>query len=134
MHEMELSLSNDLGQFFDVLRVVCCCSVMERIDQIVDDTVVCRGFAQHLGVWCAHYGAGRLTRYAPDGAVLAVIDVPCPVVTSMGFGGPDMTTLYVTTGWSPGIQRAEDEQGPGGALLTYETGIRGLPEPAFDPA
>lgn len=85
------------------------------------------------GVWCAHYGAGRLTRYAPDGAVLAVVEVPCPVVTSMGFGGPDMTTLYVTTGWSLGIERAEDEQGPGGALLAYDLGIRGLPEPEFAP-
>lgn len=84
------------------------------------------------GVWCAHYGAGRLTRYAPDGSVLMVIEVPCPVVTSMGFGGPDMTTLYVTTGWTLGITRAEDEPGPGGALLAYETGIRGLAEPMFE--
>lgn len=84
------------------------------------------------GVWCAHYGAGRLTRFAPDGSVLMVIETPCPVVTSMGFGGPEMTTLYVTTGWSIGVSRAADEQGPGGALLAYETGIRGLAEPVFD--
>lgn len=83
------------------------------------------------GVWCAHYGAGRLTRYAPDGSVLMVIEVPCPIVTSMGFGGSGMTTLYVTTGWSLGVTRAEDEQGPGGTLLAYETGIRGLAEPEF---
>ncbi|MCA3561900.1 MAG: SMP-30/gluconolactonase/LRE family protein [Aestuariivirga sp.] len=83
------------------------------------------------GVWCAHYGAGRLTRFAPDGHVLTTIDVPCPIVTSMGFGGPDMTTLYVTTGWTPGVARAEDEPGPGGALLAYDTGIHGLAEPEF---
>lgn len=86
------------------------------------------------GVWCAHYGAGRLTRYAPDGSVLMVLELPCPTVTSMGFGGPDMTTLFVTTGWSPGVERAADEAGPGGALLAYETGIRGLAEPVFAPA
>ena len=68
---------------------------------------------------------------ALDGTVLMVIDLPCPIVTSMGFGGPDMTTLYVTTGWSPGVTRAEDETGPGGALLAFNTGIRGLPEPVF---
>lgn len=84
-------------------------------------------------LWCAHYGAGRLTRYAPDGAVKSVIELPCPTVTSMSFGGPGMTTLYVTTGWSPGIARAEDEPGPGGALFAFETGIRGLPEPGFAP-
>jgi sugar lactone lactonase YvrE len=83
-------------------------------------------------VWCAHYGAGRLTRYAPDGSVNAVVELPCPVVTSMSLGGPDMTTLFVTTGWSPGVQRAEDEPGLGGALLAIETGISGLREPEFD--
>lgn len=85
------------------------------------------------GVWCAHYGAGRLTRYAPDGSVLAVIDLSCPIVTSMGFGGRDMKTLYVTTGWSAGIERAEDEPGLGGGLLAIDTGCTGLPEPEFEP-
>lgn len=84
-------------------------------------------------LWCAHYGAGRLTRFAPDGSVRAVIELPCPVVTSMSFGGPDMTTLFVTTGWSPGVQKPEDEPGPGGALFAIETRFAGLPEPEFDP-
>ncbi|WP_373505511.1 SMP-30/gluconolactonase/LRE family protein [Aestuariivirga sp.] len=84
-------------------------------------------------LWCAHYGAGRLTRFAPDGTVKEVLEVPCPVVTAMCFGGHDMTTLYVTTGWSPGVQRAEDETGPGGALFALETGIKGLAEPQFSP-
>ncbi|WP_374332072.1 SMP-30/gluconolactonase/LRE family protein [Aestuariivirga sp.] len=84
------------------------------------------------GVWCAHYGIGRLTRYSPEGAVLMTLDLPCPIVTSMSFGGPDMTMLFVTTGWSPGVERAGDEPGPGGALMAFETGIVGLPEPEFD--
>ena len=83
------------------------------------------------GVWCAHYGAGRLTRYAPDGRVLSTIEMPCPVVTSMSFGGPEMTTLFVTTGWSPGVERPEDEHGPGGALFTIDIGIRGIRETEF---
>ena len=90
-------------------------------------TVDAEGF-----LWCAHYGGGRLTRYAPDGTVTSVVDLPCPVVTSMGFGGPAMTTLFVTTGWSLGVERQEDEAGPGGALFAIETGIRGLPEPEFN--
>ena len=83
------------------------------------------------GVWCAHYGASRLTRYAPDGGVVSVIELPCPAVTSMCLGGPDMTTLFVTTGWSPGVQKADDEQGPGGSLFAIETGIPGLREAEF---
>jgi sugar lactone lactonase YvrE len=85
------------------------------------------------GVWCAHYGAGRLTRYAPDGGVTTVIELPCPVVTSMSFGGPHLTTLFITTGWSLGVQRATDEAGPGGALFALETRFSGLPEPEFVP-
>lgn len=83
------------------------------------------------GLWCALYGGGKLIRFAPDGSVIKSYALPCPVVTAAGFGGPDMTTLYVTTGWSPGIQRAEDERGPGGAVFTLETGVKGLPEPIF---
>jgi sugar lactone lactonase YvrE len=82
-------------------------------------------------LWCAHYGAGRLTRFAPDGTVRSVIELPCPSVTSMSFGGSNMTTLFVTTGWSPGVTRAEDEPGPGGALFAVDTGIKGLAEPEF---
>ena len=83
------------------------------------------------GVWCAHYGAGRLTRYAPDGSVTNVVELPCPVVTSMSFGGPDMRTLFVTSGWSPGVQRPEEEVGVGGALLAIDTDFTGLCEPEF---
>ncbi len=82
-------------------------------------------------LWCAQYGAGRITRFTPDGAVKAVYQLPCPVVTAPAFGGPDMTTLYVTTGWSPGITRPADETAGGGALYALETGIKGIPEPIF---
>jgi sugar lactone lactonase YvrE len=82
-------------------------------------------------VWCAHYGSGRVSRFAPDGRVLQSITLPCPVVTAPAFGGPDLTTLFVTTGWSPGVTRAADEPGPGGGVLALETGIRGLAEPIF---
>jgi D-xylonolactonase len=84
-------------------------------------------------LWVAQYGGGRITRFAPDGSVIKVYEVPCPVVAAVGFGGPDLTTLYAATGWSSGTKRAEDEPGPGGALLAMEIGIKGLAEPEFDP-
>jgi sugar lactone lactonase YvrE len=76
------------------------------------------------GLWCALYGAGRLVRFAPDGSVLKSYDLPCPIVTAAGFGGPGMTHLFVTTGTSP-----ESEQG--GAVFVMDTGIKGLAEPVF---
>ncbi|MGH7186472.1 MAG: SMP-30/gluconolactonase/LRE family protein, partial [Pseudomonadota bacterium] len=83
-------------------------------------------------VWCAHYGAGRVTRYAPNGKVKEVYQAPCPTVTSCSFGGDSFATLYVTTGWRPGVQRAEDEPGQGGALFSIEVDAQGLAEPEFD--
>jgi D-xylonolactonase len=82
-------------------------------------------------VWCAHYGAGRVTRFSPDGYRKSVLHLPCPAVTSCSFGGDDFSTLFVTTGWSPGVQRAEDEPGPGGGLFAAAVDARGLPEPEF---
>ena len=69
-------------------------------------TVDAEGF-----LWCAQYGAGRISRFAPDGKVERAHVLPCPVVTAPAFGGPSMTTLFVTTGWSPGVQAAEAEPG-----------------------
>jgi D-xylonolactonase len=89
-------------------------------------TVDAEGF-----LWCALYGAGRIMRLAPEGTIAASLDLPCPVVTAPAFGGPDMNLLFVTTGWSPGVQRGGDETGAGGAVLVIETQFRGLLEPVF---
>ena len=44
-------------------------------------------------------GAGR---YAPDGSVDRIVALPVQKPTSCMFGGPDLTTLYVTTAiWDP---------------------------------
>lgn len=102
--------------------------IFARIEHGVPDglTVDAEG-----GLWCAHYGAGRVTRFLPDGTVHSVHELPCPVTAAVCFGGPSMSTLFVATGWSPGIEKPEDEQGPGGGVLALETGFRGLPEPVF---
>lgn len=85
-------------------------------------------------VWCALYGAGEVARFAPGGALKERYRLPCPAVTSCSFGGAQLSTLFVTTGWSPGVERAEDEPAAGGALFSIEVDAIGLPEPEFDPA
>ncbi len=105
-----------------------------RLFAVLDDT---EGMPDGLtvdasgDVWCAHYGAGRISRYASDGTRKSLLQLPCPVVTSLCFGGRDLRTLYVTTGWSPGITRGEDETGPGGNLLSIGADTAGLAEPVF---
>jgi len=49
------------------------------------------------GLWLAVWGSGELRRYTPDGRVDTVVSLPVTQVTSAAFGGPDLSTLYITT-------------------------------------
>ncbi|TFY98567.1 SMP-30/gluconolactonase/LRE family protein [Ramlibacter rhizophilus] len=82
-------------------------------------------------LWNAQFDAGRLVRYAPDGRIDRVVELPVQRPTCCAFGGPDLATLYVTT-CSQKMSAAELEAQPlAGALLAFEPGVRGLPEPRF---
>ena len=48
-------------------------------------------------LWNCRYGGGCVVRVAPDGGIDRVIDIPAGNVTTCTFGGPELTTLYVTT-------------------------------------
>jgi gluconolactonase len=48
-------------------------------------------------VCVATLGTGAVTAFAPDGRLRAVVPVPGePMVTNVCFGGPDLTTAYIT--------------------------------------
>ena len=77
-------------------------------------------------VWGAHWGAGRITRYAPDGRKLQTIAIPAPNVTCCTFGGANLDILYVTTA-RIGLGDAELAQHPhaGGTFAVTGLGVRG---------
>jgi D-xylonolactonase len=76
-------------------------------------------------VWSARWDGYCLTRYRPDGSEERRIRFPVKKVSSVIFGGPDYTDMYVTT--AGGDNKAEN--GPGaGALYRLRLGIKGLPE------
>jgi sugar lactone lactonase YvrE len=91
--------------------------------------------------WSTHWGGSRVTRYAPDGRVDRVIDIPVQKVTSCAFGGRNMDTLFVTTAsiefdsgrWIYMADAAFDAAPMLGGIFTIDVGIKGLAEPAFDP-
>ena len=56
-------------------------------------------------VWSAGVYVGKLFRYAPDGSVDRVIDMPVRKVTSVMFGGPNLDVLYVTSMAKPPLPR-----------------------------
>lgn len=89
-------------------------------------TVDAEGF-----VWCAHWDGWCVTRYDPAGKVERVINLPVPRPTSCVFGGDDMQTLFVTSARIR-LSAAQLADAPlSGSVFAVETGIRGLPDPAF---
>jgi sugar lactone lactonase YvrE len=75
-------------------------------------------------------GIGKITRWTPDGRLDVCFDMPVPIATMMSFGGPDLSTLYITTGrlekWMP--YKVPDVAG---SIFAVETKFRGLPDTKF---
>ena len=50
-------------------------------------------------LWIAFYRGGCVARWNPEtGELLQRVDIPAPHVTSCCFGGPELKTLFITTG------------------------------------
>jgi len=82
-------------------------------------------------LWCAQWGAGRVVRYAPDGAVDRILEVPASQPTCIAFGGPALDLLFVTSA-REGLTEAELAGQPSaGDVFVYKMECRGLPEPRF---
>jgi sugar lactone lactonase YvrE len=90
-------------------------------------TVDAEGF-----LWNAQVYDGRLVRYAPDGKVDRVIEMPVKKVTSVMFGGPDLDVLFVTSMAKPPLPRFPSDGVLRGSLFAiYDLGVRGVAEPRF---
>lgn len=82
-------------------------------------------------LWNAQWDAWQVVRYRPDGSIESVLKMPVRRPTSISFGGPDLTTLYITSAiWDPDSPELADEP-LAGNVFAVETGIRGLPEPRY---
>ena len=72
---------------------------------------------------------GELQKLAPDGSVERIVPVPTAQVTKCAFGGPDLTTLYITTA---AIGRDPHIDVMAGHLFKVETDVRGLQAHIFE--
>lgn len=82
-------------------------------------------------LWNAEFNAWRVVRYAPDGRVDRVVELPTWRPTCCAFGGPNLDVLYVTTASQQMTAEELEAQPLAGALLALDVGARGLPEPRF---
>lgn len=82
-------------------------------------------------LWNAQWGSWRIVRYAPDGSLDRVVDVPVEQPSSCAFGGDDLTTLFITTAREDLSDEALARQPWAGSVLAFEAGVKGLPLPSF---
>lgn len=75
---------------------------------------------------------GCVARFTPEGAVDVVIEVPVLLPLMPAFGGPNMSTLYITSG-SIEEDIGQRKSALSGSLFAVETPFRGLAETRFRP-
>lgn len=82
-------------------------------------------------LWNCRWDGRCVIRFAPDGSIDRIVELPCSRVTSAVFGGPDLDTLYITT-VTYGLDDAQRAEQPlAGHIFAYDPGVRGLPQGVF---
>lgn len=82
-------------------------------------------------LWNARFAGGCLVRFAPDGTVDRTLELPVTNPTSCCFGGPDLSTLYVTSarrGLDPAALARRPHEG---ALLAVAVEVPGTASERF---
>ena len=82
-------------------------------------------------LWIAYFGEGQVRCLSPEGALLAVVDVPVPNVTCPAFIGTDRDRLLIATARI----KLSDEQlaawPDSGEFFVVDVGVAGLPATAW---
>ncbi|HEX6706811.1 MAG TPA: SMP-30/gluconolactonase/LRE family protein [Albitalea sp.] len=83
-------------------------------------------------LWIAHWAGGCVSCHAPDdGRELARIALPTSNITNVAFGGPQLSTLFVSSATSELSAGQRAREPLAGALFAVETGTTGLPAHRF---
>ena len=87
------------------------------------------------GVWVAHWKrnsgdtkvtSSKVVRYTPDGSESLIIEVPFSQCTCVGFGGPNMDLLFVTSARHGLSSEQLDKEPDAGKVLIYQTQYHGV--------
>jgi sugar lactone lactonase YvrE len=80
---------------------------------------------------CRVAGGACVARFQPDGALDGLIELPCTWPTSCAFGGPDLSTLYVTSARFTMTKEHIGAHPQEGALFAVDVASRGSHEYRF---
>jgi sugar lactone lactonase YvrE len=83
------------------------------------------------GVWVCLFGGAAVRRYDAHGDLDAHIELPVPHPTCPAFGGPDLSTLFVTTTRHRLNQRQRQELPEAGGVFALSPGIAGCAAPLY---
>jgi L-arabinonolactonase len=81
--------------------------------------------------WIACVYGWAVLRVTPGGVIDRRIAVPVEKPTMPAFGGPDLSTLFITSIGGGGSHAIDPSQPEAGGLFAIDAGVRGLPEPRF---
>jgi xylono-1,5-lactonase len=79
------------------------------------------------GIWIAHWGAGRVSRFRPDGTLDRSVALPASNITSVVFAGPRLERMFVTSA----AFKCESEPLAGALFEVEVAGVRGHPVRPF---
>ena len=79
-------------------------------------------------LWNARWGGSCVVRFAPDGSIDRVIEVPVSQVTCPAFGGKDLKTLFITTAAKTLTPEQLAAEKVAGGVFAIEVDVAGLPE------
>jgi sugar lactone lactonase YvrE len=83
------------------------------------------------GLWTAFFAGGKIVRYAPDGAIDTIVEMPVTNPTCVCFGGADLKTLYVTTAAKFLTEQQLANEPLAGSVFAIHGLAQGLPEHRF---
>jgi len=76
-------------------------------------------------LWVGLWAGGAVHRYDPNGRLDTIVRVPAGQVTSCAFGGPDGSTLFITTARVGLTAEALRREPHAGGLFVVEPGVTG---------
>jgi sugar lactone lactonase YvrE len=79
------------------------------------------------GLWVALWDGWAVRHYAPDGRLIDTVELPAQRVTSCAFGGPDLSTLYLTSARTGLAEDVLERQPHAGSLFAVDAEVSGQP-------